>query len=363
MKTQINEIRKLLFKGEVEEALNLLWQLLQENKKLNEVILQSARRHDLEREVRTGQITREEASRRKNQIVEGLTSLCDEIDGYKAKNLTKALKIYKIIVAVLTAIMISGLAALYIDYFEWCRLKRCEYSYVIDEPGDNNIIPLEHFKKTNIIEDEYKRIDREFDKNCVLPNDSIVCVTYFDRLINLNNKSTTLFKEISKQHHNKNLANLIWLKGIGVGKTQHQLAYLYDIKDDKPQAIYYAKESIKSFDKALSLYKLKNEAGKMSEKCKNDLAIWWKGKNHVNRLHFFKFLSMSICMKHGDTSFSKGQINSTLDTVDAQFIEKYTKDEAEFYNSVSYLLKRGIISDNRKYKTVNDIFNYKSSLK
>lgn len=73
------QVQQLIASGEVEEAIRLLHELLKNSPKLNEVLLQSARLNDINRQVRLGLIDDSHADQTRNKIRAGLLELLDEI--------------------------------------------------------------------------------------------------------------------------------------------------------------------------------------------------------------------------------------------------------------------------------------------
>lgn len=89
----LTDIRNFIAKNELDEAISLLSTLLQKEKKLDEVILQSARNHHLETEVSRGTISWADASIKKAQITFSLLQICRDIDENILGNVNNALDV------------------------------------------------------------------------------------------------------------------------------------------------------------------------------------------------------------------------------------------------------------------------------
>ncbi len=73
-------LRQLIATDELNEALQLLQELLQNSPKLNEALLQSGRLSDISRQLRLGLIDPDQASLTKNQIRAGILELLGEVE-------------------------------------------------------------------------------------------------------------------------------------------------------------------------------------------------------------------------------------------------------------------------------------------
>lgn len=69
-------------KDDLKGAISMLHKLLKDSPKLDAVILQSARLTDIQKQIRNGIVTFDEASISKNKIRMALLSLCSEIEEY-----------------------------------------------------------------------------------------------------------------------------------------------------------------------------------------------------------------------------------------------------------------------------------------
>jgi len=79
-KAYLKNIRNLIAKNELDEAIKQLRLLLDNSPKLDEIILQSARFHDIRRQIRLGVVNHAEANLTQNQIRAGLLDLLREIE-------------------------------------------------------------------------------------------------------------------------------------------------------------------------------------------------------------------------------------------------------------------------------------------
>ncbi|MGH1435495.1 MAG: NB-ARC domain-containing protein [Lewinella sp.] len=84
-KTFVADIRQLIAKGELEEALTRLQRVLANSPKLNEVLLQSARHSDVLQQIRLGVISYKEGAVTKNKITHGLLDLLTEVEKQTAE--------------------------------------------------------------------------------------------------------------------------------------------------------------------------------------------------------------------------------------------------------------------------------------
>ena len=80
MKEYLDKIGELIGKDELEEAILMLNKLLEKDKRLDELILQSARLNDIEKQIRLGIVDFKNASLTKNQIRFGILSIVREIE-------------------------------------------------------------------------------------------------------------------------------------------------------------------------------------------------------------------------------------------------------------------------------------------
>ncbi len=85
----IKNIRNLIAQDELNEALKQLRVLLEKSPQLDEAILQSARFHDIRRQIRLGIVNYTEANLTQNQIRAGLLDLLSEIEDRTAENSTR----------------------------------------------------------------------------------------------------------------------------------------------------------------------------------------------------------------------------------------------------------------------------------
>ena len=76
----LSEIRNLIASDDLLAALKQLRRLLDNSPKLDEIILQSARFHDIRRQIRLGVVNHAEANLTQNQIRAGLLDLLREIE-------------------------------------------------------------------------------------------------------------------------------------------------------------------------------------------------------------------------------------------------------------------------------------------
>lgn len=74
------KIRQLIASDEINEAIQLLQQLLKNSPKLNEAILQSSRLSDISRQIRLGMVDDNQANITKNKIRSGILELLEEIE-------------------------------------------------------------------------------------------------------------------------------------------------------------------------------------------------------------------------------------------------------------------------------------------
>lgn len=80
IQTFLDQVRSLIAKDDLPAALHQLRSLLENSPNLDEVILQSARFHDIRKQIRKGIIVQEDANLTKNQIRAGLLDLLREIE-------------------------------------------------------------------------------------------------------------------------------------------------------------------------------------------------------------------------------------------------------------------------------------------
>jgi len=73
-------LRELVAAGQLDEATNLLRQLLQNSPRLDDALQQSGRLSDIERQIRLGTVSHENATVTKNQIRMGILGLLTEIE-------------------------------------------------------------------------------------------------------------------------------------------------------------------------------------------------------------------------------------------------------------------------------------------
>ncbi len=78
------QIRQLVATDELAAALQQLNLLLQNSPKLDEAVMQSARLHDIRRQIRLGLVDDKQANLTKNQIRAGILDLLDEMDTQQA---------------------------------------------------------------------------------------------------------------------------------------------------------------------------------------------------------------------------------------------------------------------------------------
>lgn len=76
----IVDIRNFIAKDEIANAISLLSQILKNDRKLDELIIQSAKKYRIEKEVRSGIVSYENASITKNQITTALLEICRDIE-------------------------------------------------------------------------------------------------------------------------------------------------------------------------------------------------------------------------------------------------------------------------------------------
>jgi hypothetical protein len=76
----ITDVRNFIAKDEASKAIELLRYVLENDKILDEVIIQSAKKYRIEREVRTGVISFDNASITKNQIYSALLEICRNVE-------------------------------------------------------------------------------------------------------------------------------------------------------------------------------------------------------------------------------------------------------------------------------------------
>ena len=88
-KLYIKNIRNLIAQNELPAALKQLRLLLENSPKLDEAILQSARFHDIRRQIRLGVVRHAEANLTQNQISTGLLDLLREIEEQSEKPILK----------------------------------------------------------------------------------------------------------------------------------------------------------------------------------------------------------------------------------------------------------------------------------
>jgi hypothetical protein len=85
----IKNIRTLIAQNELDEAIKQLRLLLGNSPKLDEAILQSARFHDIRRQIRLGLVSHAEANLTQNQIRAGLLELLHETEEQSKKPILK----------------------------------------------------------------------------------------------------------------------------------------------------------------------------------------------------------------------------------------------------------------------------------
>ncbi|MBC7775872.1 MAG: hypothetical protein H7246_10600, partial [Phycisphaerae bacterium] len=79
-KTFLSNIRHLIARDDLAAALLQLRSLLENSPKLDEALLQSARFHDIRKQIRLGTVSHAEANLTQNQIRAGLLDLLREIE-------------------------------------------------------------------------------------------------------------------------------------------------------------------------------------------------------------------------------------------------------------------------------------------
>ncbi len=79
-KAFLQDVRDLIARNRMDEALGRLRSALENSPLLDEVILQSGRHADIRQQIRLGTVGREEADRTQNQIRSGLLDLLQEIE-------------------------------------------------------------------------------------------------------------------------------------------------------------------------------------------------------------------------------------------------------------------------------------------
>ncbi|MDX2070253.1 MAG: hypothetical protein SFV55_17630 [Haliscomenobacter sp.] len=77
---KIFEIREELKSNNIEKSIRLLGQLLEYDIRLDEVIIQSARKNHIEKEIRSGTVSFENAHLTNNQIIKSLLEICRDIE-------------------------------------------------------------------------------------------------------------------------------------------------------------------------------------------------------------------------------------------------------------------------------------------
>ena len=82
----LHHIRALVARDETAEAMRQLRQLLQNSPRLDEVLLQSARHHDILRQIRSGTVDHKEADLSKNQIRAALLELLRDMETGEAQS-------------------------------------------------------------------------------------------------------------------------------------------------------------------------------------------------------------------------------------------------------------------------------------
>ncbi|MCY7328848.1 MAG: hypothetical protein LH618_09885 [Saprospiraceae bacterium] len=85
----LKNIRNLIAQNELDEAIKQLRLLLENSPKLDEIILQSARFHDIRRQIRLGVVSHAEATLTQNQIRAGLLDLLRDIEDSTAETSTR----------------------------------------------------------------------------------------------------------------------------------------------------------------------------------------------------------------------------------------------------------------------------------
>lgn len=76
----ITDVRNFIAKDELSNAIELLSRILENDKSLDELIIQSAKKYRIEKEVRSGIVSYEDASITKNQITNALLEICRNIE-------------------------------------------------------------------------------------------------------------------------------------------------------------------------------------------------------------------------------------------------------------------------------------------
>lgn len=74
------KVVELVGKDDLKSAISLLYQLLKNNPKLDDVIMQSSQLNDIMRQIRNGVVSFEDASITKNKIRMAILSLVSEIE-------------------------------------------------------------------------------------------------------------------------------------------------------------------------------------------------------------------------------------------------------------------------------------------
>lgn len=80
-KNQITtDVRNFIAKDELSNAIELLSEILKNDKSLDELIIQSAKKYRIEKEIRSGIVSYENATVTKNQITNALLEICRNIE-------------------------------------------------------------------------------------------------------------------------------------------------------------------------------------------------------------------------------------------------------------------------------------------
>ncbi len=76
----ITDVRNFIAKDELSDAIGLLSQILKNDKNLDVLIIQSAIKHRIEKEIRSGVLSYADASVSKNQVSNALLEICRDIE-------------------------------------------------------------------------------------------------------------------------------------------------------------------------------------------------------------------------------------------------------------------------------------------
>ncbi len=76
----IKDVRNFIAKDEVSNAIELLSKVLKNDKTLDELIIQSAKKFRIEKEIRSGVVSYENALVTKNQITNALLEICRDVE-------------------------------------------------------------------------------------------------------------------------------------------------------------------------------------------------------------------------------------------------------------------------------------------